>query len=108
MNFKKLKDIRLIKVLSNKYVLIGFLFFIWMCFLDSNSWLIHRELNKELDQLDDNKEYYRKEISVDEQLIKNLEDSVGLEKFAREKYFMKKENEDIYIIEHQNSNNEAE
>lgn len=108
MNFKQLKNIRFIKVLSNKYVLIGFLFFIWMLFLDSNSWLIHRELNKELQQLDDNKEYYRKEIHIDEQLIQNLEDSVGLEKFAREKYFMKKENEDIYIIEHQNSNNEAE
>lgn len=108
MNFKELKNIRFLKVLSNKYVLIGCLFLIWMLFLDSNSWLIHRELNKELQQLDDNKEYYRKEIYTDEQLIKNLEDSVGLEKFAREKYFMKKENEDIYIIEHQNSSNEAE
>ena len=71
-----------------------------MLFLDSNSWLIHRELNKELDQLEENKEYYRKEISKDEQLINVLEDSAGLENFAREKYFMKKENEDIYIIEH--------
>ena len=108
MNFKQLKNNRFIKILSNKYALIGFLFAIWMLFLDSNSWLIHRELNKELQQLDDNKEYYRKEIYKDEQLINTLEDSVGLEKFAREKYFMKKENEDIYIIEHQNSTNETE
>jgi len=89
-------------------VLIGLLFLIWMLFLDSNSWLIHRELNNELQQLEDNKEYYRKEIAKDEALINTLEDSIGLEKFAREKYFMKKENEDIYIIEHQNSIDEAE
>ena len=108
MNFKQLKNKRFLKVLSNKYILIGCLFFIWMLFLDSNSWLIHRELNNELQQLDDNKEYYRKEIKTDEKLIKTLEDSVGLEKFAREKYFMKKENEDIYIIEHQNSIDETE
>ena len=100
MNFKLLKNKGFIKFLSNKFVLIGLLFFIWMLFLDSNSWLIHRELNKELDQLEENKEYYRKEISKDEQLINVLEDSAGLENFAREKYFMKKENEDIYIIEH--------
>lgn len=89
-------------------MLIGLLFLIWMLFLDSNSWLIHRELNNELQQLEDNKEYYRKEIAKDEALINTLEDSIGLEKFAREKYFMKKENEDIYIIEHQNSIDEAE
>ena len=79
-----------------------------MLFLDSNSWLIHRELNKELEQLDANKEYYIKEITQDEKLIKILEDSVGLENFAREKYFMKKENEDVYIIEHKKLNNETE
>jgi len=100
LNIKQLNKKGFIKVLSNKYILIGLLFLIWMLFLDSNSWLIHRELNKELDQLDENKEYYRKEIQKDEQLINVLEDSAGLEKFAREKYFMKKENEDIYIIEH--------
>jgi len=108
LNFKQFKKTRYFKIISNKYVLIGFLFIIWMLFLDSNSWLIHRELNKELEQLDANKEYYIKEITQDEKLIKILEDSVGLENFAREKYFMKKENEDVYIIEHKKLNNETE
>ena len=108
MSFKEFKNTRYFKIISNKYVLIGFLFIVWMLFLDSNSWLIHRELNNELEQLDSNKEYYIKEITKDERLINILEDSLGLENFAREKYFMRKENEDVYIIEHKNNSNETE
>ena len=108
MDFKKLKDKPVFKYLSNKYVLIGLLFIVWMSFLDSNSWLIHKELNDELDKLDENKEYYIKEISKDEKLINKLEDTAGLENFAREKYYMKKEKEDIYIIDYQNDSNENE
>lgn len=72
-----------------------------MLFLDTNSWLIHRTLNNELKVLEENKQYYQTEITKDEKLIQILKDSTGLEKYAREKYFMKKENEDIYIIEYE-------
>ncbi len=71
-----------------------------MLFFDTNSWLIHRTLDKELNVLEENKKYYQTEITKDEKLIKILKDSSGLENYAREKYFMKKENEDIYIIEY--------
>lgn len=90
-------------VLLNKYVLIIIIFVIWMLFLDTNSWLIHRELDEEIKELKDNQEYYSKEIKKDQKNIKILKDSAELEKFAREEYFMKRDNEDVYIIEYEDS-----
>lgn len=85
--------------LKSKYVIIGILFIIWMCFFDTNSWLVHRELDLEIEKIEKNKAYYRKEIQKDQVLVKKLKDTSELQKFARETYFLKKENEDIYIIE---------
>ncbi|MCB0470209.1 MAG: septum formation initiator family protein, partial [Flavobacteriaceae bacterium] len=79
------------------------LFIIWMLFWDSNSWLIHHELNKEMDDLKDQKEYYNKEIQETNKAIKELSNEEGVEKLAREEYYMKKENEDIFIVEYEDS-----
>ena len=69
-----------------------------MLFFDANSWLIHRELNKEIEGLNTKKEFYEREIKSDTKEIKKLQTPEGIEKYARENYNMKKENEDIYII----------
>jgi cell division protein FtsB len=74
-----------------------------MLFIDSNSYLFHRELNEDLDQLENEKEYYKTEIIKDRKSLKKLNSKDGLEKFAREEYYMKRENEDIYIIEYEDS-----
>lgn len=72
----------------------------WMFFLDSNSWLIHNELNQEIDELEENRQYYKNEISKDKATIKQLQDSVEIEKFARQQYYMKRPDEEIFIIEY--------
>lgn len=90
------------KVLSpfrNIFLLVTIIFIIWMLFFDANSWLMHKELNKEIDALNTKKEFYQREINTDEKEIKVLQTDNGIEKYAREEYNMKKENEDIYIIE---------
>lgn len=90
------------KVLSpfrNIFLLVTIIFIIWMLFFDANSWLMHKELNKEIDALNTKKEFYEREINKDEKEIKVLQTDDGIEKYAREEYNMKKENEDIYIIE---------
>ncbi len=79
------------------------LFLVWMIFFDANSYLIHHELDSEINALDDNAEFYQKEINNDKTFIKKMEDSNQMEKFAREKYYLKKENEDIYIIVNEDS-----
>jgi cell division protein DivIC len=74
-----------------------------MLFFDANSYLIHRELNKDMDALEAEKEYYKNEIEKDKKAIQELSTEEGIEKLAREKYYMKKDSEEIYIIEYEDS-----
>ncbi|WP_303246396.1 septum formation initiator family protein [Aquimarina sp. TRL1] len=90
-------------IFLNKYVLIITVFIFWMLFFDTNSWLIHQELDQEIQELKDNKEYYIKEIIKDQKDIVKLKDSTEIERFAREEYFMKREGEEIFIIEYEDS-----
>ena len=94
---------KFLKILKKPFVLILLIFLIWMLFFDANSYLIHRELNKEINELEKEKNYYIREMEADKKTIKQLSTDDGIEKLAREKYYMKKENEDIYIIEYEDS-----
>jgi len=88
-----------IKIFFNKYTIALLFFVIWMLFLDNYSYLDHRVLNKEISELENNKKYYQTEIKNDQEQIKKLKNPIEIEKYAREKYYMKKDSEDIYIIE---------
>lgn len=90
-----------LKFLSNKYVLVLIFFIVWMLFLDTYSYLDHRFLDKEINELETNKEYYQNEITKDKKNIKTLKNPHQIEKYAREKYYMKKDSEDIFIIEYE-------
>jgi len=94
-----INDYPFLKFLGSKYTLVLLFFIVWMLFLDNYSYLDHRILDKQIDELEDNKSYYQQEISKDEQSIKNLKNPGQTERYAREKYFMKKDSEDIYIID---------
>ena len=97
--FLKLKV--LIKKSLFKYLVISISFLIWMTFLDTNSLLIHAELNREIKKLKKKRDALNKEILDDKSLIEKLNDIDSLEHYAREEYNLKKENEDIFIIEFQ-------
>jgi|TARA_B110000908_G_scaffold144840_1_gene174724 cell division protein FtsB len=98
MIFKKIKENKLFKYVTNKYSIILIIFLIWMLFFDANVEL-NREFKKEIKELNTTINFYKKEINEDKKTITELQDSLQLERFAREKYLMKKKNEDIYIIE---------
>jgi cell division protein FtsB len=72
-----------------------------MLFLDNYSYFDHRFLDKQIDELEDNKTYYQEEIKKDQENIKLLKNPDQIEKFAREKYYMKRDSEDIYIVEYE-------
>ena len=97
--FLKLKV--LIKKSFFKYLIISTAFLIWMIFLDTNSLLIHAELNREIKKLKNKRNALNEEILKDKSLIEKLDNIDSLEHYAREKYNLKKENEDIFIIEFQ-------
>lgn len=85
---------------SNKYLLglVGFL--IWMTFLDVNSFIIHYQQNRELNELEESIVYYKEAIANDKRQLNELSsDPAKLEKFAREEYRLHKEDEQVYLIE---------
>lgn len=92
-----------LKPFKNWYILILVIFAIWMIFFDANSWFIHNELNNDINDLEAEKKYYEREIEKDNKAIKKLSTEEGLEKFAREEYYMKRDNEEIFIIEYEDS-----
>ncbi|MCF6213599.1 MAG: septum formation initiator family protein [Flavobacteriaceae bacterium] len=99
MTLKQFRHHKLVKIISNKYLLILFVFIVWMLFFDENSYLTHRDLNKEKAKLEKSIKYYSKEIEKDKKTINQLRDSNQLEKYGRETYFFKRDSEDVYIIE---------
>jgi cell division protein DivIC len=87
--------------MKNKFWLSGIAFALWMCFLDSNSLLIHLELSAEISELEEGIEFYNSELKKDKQkLIELTSDPILLEKFAREEYWLCKANEEIFLISH--------
>ena len=91
---------RLLKLIKSTYGVIIILFIIWMIFFDSNSLIIHNELNNDINELYEQKSYYEKEIVKDNIELKLIQSDSGLEKYAREKLFMKKDNEEVFLIEY--------
>ena len=85
---------------KNPMVFIVLIFVIWMIFFDTNSLIIHNELSNDIDKLNNQKKYFTNEINKDKSELKLLQTDSGLERYAREKLFMKKENEDIFLIEY--------
>jgi len=87
--------------LFRNFYSIGIIFFVtWMLFFDSNDWISRYRMGAKLRELESEKEYYFEKI---EEVKKDQAELMGnkelLEKFAREKYLMKKESEDIFVIE---------
>ncbi len=94
---------RFLKPFKNIFLLILIMFSIWMLFFDSNSWFIHNELNNDIKDLEEEKKYYKREQDNDNKEIEKLSNDKGLEKYGREEYYMKKDNEEIYLIEYEDS-----
>ena len=90
---------RFLPFLKNFYFLFSVFFLVWMLAFDSNDLISQIKLNRKLSNLESQKEYYLEKIEeVKQDREELLSDTELLEKFAREKYLMKKDSEDLYII----------
>jgi hypothetical protein len=95
---KKLLD-KIPPILKNKYLLTSVVFLILMLFLDRNNLISQYKMKKELSGLKKELQFYRDQAAKDSaELSRLLGDSLELEKLGREKYLMKRDSEDIYII----------
>ena len=87
------------KPLRNKYLIFFLLFIFWIIFLDDYNLINQNKMKSKVDDLKDQKEFYISEIKKDSTELSNLKnDSSKQERFAREKFLMKKDNEDLFII----------
>ncbi len=84
----------------NKFLLTTVAFCVWMVFFDKDDLLIQRQRSNELNDLQESKVYFKEEIEKERKFSEDLQTSPAtIEKFAREKYLMKKDNEDLYLIQ---------
>lgn len=90
---------KVVPVLKNKYVFTGLAFLIWLSFFDRNDFITTNSYRKKLKALEKDKLYYEEEIRIKNAELNDLmTNRKNLEKYAREKYYMKKDNEDIFVI----------
>jgi len=86
------------RLFTNKYVIALAAFAVWMTFFDARDIPTRMARSQELKQLNTKINYYQQQIDATQTELKNLQsDPATLEKYAREKYLMKKDNEEIFI-----------
>ena len=91
---------RIPSFLHNKFFLAGAGFVVWMLFFDRNDLLTQLERKKELREIKASQHYFAQRIAEDRKFSKDLQfNASALEKYAREKYLMKRDNEDLFLVQ---------
>ena len=91
---------RIPSFLRNKYLLATAAFVVWMLFFDRDDVFTQMERRRDLREIQASKSYYQKQIAENQKISKELQfNASAVEKYAREKYLMKRDNEDLYIIQ---------
>ena len=92
---------RLIDLVKNKFFLVTLAFVVWMVFFDKNDLLSQYQYHQQVSKLKQERDFYKSETDkVTRDLDELTSNPAKLEKFAREKYLMKKDNEDVFVIVH--------
>ncbi len=91
------------KALKNKYFITAFSFFIWLSFFDRNDFITQFSYRSKLHELEKERDYYIREILKNKAEVSDLlTNPKNLERYAREKYRMKRDNEDVYVLVYEN------
>jgi len=90
---------RLINLVKNKFFLVTVAFLVWMTFFDKNDILSQYQYHQQVSKLKQERDFYQVQTDkVSTDLDELTSNPAKLEKFAREKYLMKKDNEDVFVI----------
>ena len=102
---KKIMDTRVVKFVWNRYFILTIAFAVWMFFFDQNSFFVHRELDKQIQLLEVDESYFQEHLNTETEKLDQLNSNPAeIERIAREKHFLKKDDEDIFIIEQEKVN----
>ncbi len=90
---------RLLNLIKNKYLIASVAFIIWMVFFDRNDMTSQLDFRSKANKLEEEKDFYNKEIAKAEKDLQELTTNPDrLEKFARERYYMRRDKEDVYVV----------
>jgi cell division protein DivIC len=93
----------MLPIIRNKYLLSLIAFVVWMLFFDKNDMFTQMQRKRELNALQESKAFYTEEIAKEKKVSEELRSNpAAIEKYARENYLMKRDNEDIFIIQESN------
>jgi cell division protein DivIC len=91
---------KLIQILKNRYFIVGATFIVWMSFFDPKDWGLIYDRKTKLQNLENTEAELKKKISQTKNELNSLKSSaLTVERYAREKYMMKKDNEDLFIVQ---------
>ena len=91
---------KLIPFVANRYFVSCLAFVLWMLFFDQRNFFLQRDRAAELEKLEQAKGYYEKEISTTQEQLNNLQSNPGaVEKYARERYLLRREGDEVYLFE---------
>jgi len=91
------------KVLKNKYFITAFSFLIWLSFFDRNDFITQHVYRSKLHELEKERNYYIEEIAKNRAEVTDLlNNPKNLERYAREKHRMKRDNEDVFVFVQEN------
>ena len=90
--------------LRNKFFIAFAAFAVWMLFFDERDVFTMRHHRQELRELQQSKKYYTDQINKEKTELESLKTAATLEKYAREKYYMKRDNEDLFLIPEKQDN----
>jgi hypothetical protein len=86
-------------IFKNKYLLTGLAFVVWLAFFDRNNLVSQFRTHTVLNNLITEKEFFIDQTAKDSMALHDLTtDTASMERYARETYMMKKDNEDIFIV----------
>lgn len=90
---------RLLKIIRSFYFIATVVFLVWMFFFDANDFVTQYQMSKKLSDLEEDKEYYLQKIEeVQKDRTELMSNPELLEKYAREKYYMKRPGEEVFIL----------
>jgi cell division protein DivIC len=91
---------KLLPFVANRYFIVTLGFMVWMLFFDQRDFFQQRERAAELKKLEEAKKYYQKEIERTQKQLDNLQNNkAAIEKYARERYLLRREGEEVYLFE---------
>jgi len=95
---------KILPFIMNRYFLVSLGFVVWMLFFDQRDFFLQRERKAALEKLEAAKKYYQNEIADTKKQLDNIQSNpAAVEKYARERYLLRREGEEVYLFEDSNA-----